>query len=121
MPFFTFSSAKKNLAPSAMAGLAIKLDFATVKLRKTGIVDQMLSDKAGRSLDNPPASPSPALGLEYNTTHPVMLLQIKGTCSGLCKVFTYMVICTLLSSQQFCIGLFVIRLAPEFFHKAPFN
>ena len=81
LKFFTLLlvSAKKNLAPSAMAGLAIKLDLGTVKLRKTGIVEQMLSDKAGRSLDNPPVSPNPALGLEYNTKHPVMLLQIKGT------------------------------------------
>lgn len=77
--FSHFFPAKKNLAPSAMAGLASKLDLSTVKLRKTSIGGQILSDRAGRSTDNAPASPNPAMGMEYNTTHSVMLLQIKGS------------------------------------------
>ena len=32
---------KKVLDQSALAGLAAKLDFTTVKLRKTGIVEQV--------------------------------------------------------------------------------
>lgn len=32
---------KKNLDKSALAGLAAKLDFSTVQLRKTGIVEQV--------------------------------------------------------------------------------
>ncbi len=71
--------AKKNLAPSAMAGLASKLDLSTVKLRKTGISDQMLSDNSGSSVDNKLAILNPSFGLEHNTKHPVMLLQIKGS------------------------------------------
>lgn len=70
--------AKKNLAPSAMAGLAANVDFSTVKLRKTGTLTQMLSDQAGSPVDNMSASPNPASGMDYSTTHPVMLLQIKG-------------------------------------------
>ncbi len=61
-----------------MAGLAAKLDLSTVKLRKTGISDQMLSDNSGSSVDSKLAILNPSFGLEYNTTHPVMLLQIKG-------------------------------------------
>ena len=64
---------KKSLDHTALAGLASKLDFTTVKLRKTGMVEQMLGDS-----DNFSASPNPAAGMEYNTTHPVMLLKIKG-------------------------------------------
>ena len=56
-----------------MAGLASKLDFTTVKLCKTGMVEQMLGDS-----DNFSASHNPAAGMEYNTTHLVMLLKIKG-------------------------------------------
>ena len=69
-------TAKKNLAPSAMAGLASKLDLSTVKLRKTGITDQMLTESMGESKS---ALFNPSLGYsDFNTTHPVMLLQIKG-------------------------------------------
>ena len=71
-------TAKKNLDPMAIAGLAAKLDFTTVKLRKTGIVDQMLAEQAGKTVDNRSASPNPAAGVEYVTSHPVMLLKIKG-------------------------------------------
>jgi len=68
---------KKSLDHTALAGLASKLDFTTVKLRKTGMVEQMLGDS-----DNFSASPNPAAGMEYNTTHPVMLLKIKGEKEG---------------------------------------
>ena len=64
---------KKSLDNTALAGLATKLDFTTVKLRKTGMVEQMLGDS-----DNLSASPNPAAGMEYNTSHSVMLLKIKG-------------------------------------------
>ena len=70
--------AKKNLAPSAMAGLAASVDFSTVKLRRTGTFQQMLTDQAKSPVDNRSASPNPAAGMEYSTSHPVMLLQIKG-------------------------------------------
>ena len=67
--------AKKNLAPSAVAGLAMKLDLTTVKLRKTGISDKMLMD---RSADISRDLPNLAVGAEYDTKHTTMLLQIKG-------------------------------------------
>ncbi len=69
-----------------MAGLAAKLDLSTVKLRKTGISDQMLSDNSGSSVDSKLAILNPSFGLEYNTTHPVMLLQIKGELIPLANV-----------------------------------
>ena len=71
-------AAKKNLAPSAMAGLAAKLDFTTVKLRKTGIVDKMIAQQAGMDPGNILHSPNPSAGNEHNTVHPVMLLKVKG-------------------------------------------
>ena len=71
-------TAKKNLAPSAMAGLAAKLDFTTVKLRKTGIVDKMLAQQAGIDAVSILGSPNPSAGNEHNTVHPVMLLKVKG-------------------------------------------
>jgi hypothetical protein len=67
--------AKKNLAPSAVAGLSIKLDFTTVKLRKTGISDKMLMD---RSTDLSKDLPNFAVGAEYDTKHTTIVLQIKG-------------------------------------------
>ncbi len=70
--------AKKNLAPSAVAGLAAKVDFSTVKLRKTTALEQMMSDQAGSFHDSSSAGPGTASGAEYNTSHPVMLLQVKG-------------------------------------------
>ena len=76
--FISYLAAKKNLAPSAMAGLAAKLDFTTVKLRKTGIVDKMIAQQAGMDPGNILASPNPSAGNEHNTVHPVMLLKIKG-------------------------------------------
>ena len=63
---------KKSLAPSALAGLASKLDFTTVKLRKTGM-EQMLGDS-----NNQAVSTNVMGGTEHNTSHPIMLLQIKG-------------------------------------------
>ncbi len=65
-----------------MAGLAARVDFSTVKLRKTGTFD--VSDQAGSSVDNMSASPNPAAGMDYSTTHPVMLLLIKGESTSLC-------------------------------------
>lgn len=88
------SPGKKNLAPAALAGLAIKVDFSTVKLRKTNIMDQVFSENSGYSCDNAPPSPIPGLALEYNTSHPVMLLQIKGKYSlmaGQCITHLYMI------------------------------
>ncbi len=70
-------TAKKNLAPSALAGLASKLDLTTVKLRKTGLAEQMLAEQAMEG-DNRAASPNPASMANMDTTHPVMLVQIKG-------------------------------------------
>ena len=58
-----------------MAGLSIKLDFTTVKLRKTGISDKMLMEK---SADISKDLPNFAVGAEYDTKHTTMLLQIKG-------------------------------------------
>lgn len=75
-------TAKKNLAPSALAGLASKLDLTTVKLRKTGIVEHMLAEQAGEGGGVRPASPNPNTGTEHNTKHPVMLVQIKGQLAG---------------------------------------
>ena len=73
--FLSQTIAKKNLDPTAIAGLAAKLDFTTVKLRKTGIVEQMFSEQSGgTTVDNRIEPP----GMEYNTQHPVMLLQVKG-------------------------------------------
>lgn len=60
-----------------MAGLAANVDFSTVKLRKTGTLQQMLSDRTNSPVDEA-ASASPATGTEYNTSHPKILLQIKG-------------------------------------------
>ena len=53
----------------------MKLDLTTVKLRKTGISDKMLSD---RSADISKDLPNFAVGAEYDTKHTTMLLQIKG-------------------------------------------
>ena len=61
-----------------MAGLAAKLDFTTVKLRKTGIVDKMIAQQAGMDPANILTSPNPSAGNEHNTVHPVMLLKVKG-------------------------------------------
>lgn len=61
-----------------MAGLAATLDFTTVKLRKTGIVDKMLAQQAGQNADDVLASPNPSISNEHNTVHPVMLLKVKG-------------------------------------------
>jgi hypothetical protein len=72
---FSTYMAKKNLAPSAVAGLSIKLDFTTVKLRKTGISDKMLMEK---STDISKDLPNFAVGAEYDTKHTTILLQIKG-------------------------------------------
>ena len=67
-----------------MAGLAARVDFSTVKLRKTGTLQQEASDKAGCPIDKHSASlPSVTPGMEFNTVHPVMLLQIKGQPLGL--------------------------------------
>ena len=77
------SPAKKNLAPSAVAGLAMKLDLSTVQLRKTGISDKMLME---RSADITKDLPNLAVGAEYDTKHTTMLLQIKGQSSGGCFV-----------------------------------
>ena len=71
-------AAKKNLAPSALAGLTAKLDLTTVKLRKTGIVDKMLAQQAGLDVLNILTSPNPSAGNEHNTVHPIMLLKVKG-------------------------------------------
>lgn len=74
---------KKVLDQSALAGLAAKLDFTTVKLRKTGIVEQMMSDQknsaggpgsGNRSVIEDPTS---SYGVQV-TQHPHMLLMIKG-------------------------------------------
>ena len=61
-----------------MAGLAAKLDFTTVKLRKTGIVDKMIAQQAGMDVVSVLSSPNPLAGNEHNTVHPLMLLKIKG-------------------------------------------
>jgi hypothetical protein len=74
-----FLTAKKNLAPSAMAGLAANVDFSTVKLRKTGTLQQILSDTGSPVGD---ATANPATGKDYDTSHTTMLLQIKGERGG---------------------------------------
>ena len=76
---------KKNLAPSAVAGLAMKLDLSTVQLRKTGISDKMLME---RSADITKDLPNLAVGAEYDTKHTTILLQIKGQ-----SISSYMYIC----------------------------
>ena len=38
----------------------------------------MLAEQEGYG-ENRSASPNPASGAEYNTTHPVMLIKVKGT------------------------------------------
>ena len=75
---------KKVLHTSALAGLAAKLDFTTVKLRKTGIVEQMMADA-----DDPAggdkvmhrrsavSDSNSSYGVEV-TKHDMMLIQIKG-------------------------------------------
>jgi supervillin len=66
---------KKVLDPTALAGLAAKLDFTTVKLKKTGIVEQMIADT---QISKRGATDSHTqYGVEF-TSHPVMLLHIKG-------------------------------------------
>ena len=62
----------------------MKLDLTSVKLRKTGISDQMLMD---RSADISKDLPNFAVGAEYDTKHTTMLLQIKGwSNSGLSSI-----------------------------------
>ncbi|KAL5456970.1 hypothetical protein EMCRGX_G034199 [Ephydatia muelleri] len=66
---------KKRMDPAAITGLAIKLDFTTVKLKKTGIV----SEQAGGGGEvSGEAEASIALGEEMNTKHNVLLLMVKG-------------------------------------------
>ena len=61
--------------PAAITGLAIKLDFTTVKLKKTGIV----SEQAGGGGEvSGEAEASIALGEEMNTKHNMLLLMVKG-------------------------------------------
>ena len=56
----------------------MKLDLTTVKLRETGITDKMLSERSvGEVVVD---LKNHAVGAEYDTKHPTMLLQIKGTC-----------------------------------------
>ena len=64
------TAAKKNLAPSAVAGLAAKLDLSTVKLRKTGNIEQIIAQQKEQ--------PSQISSCEHDTSHSVMLLQVKG-------------------------------------------
>ena len=98
-------TAKKNLAPSAVAGLSIKLDFTTVKLRKTGISDKMLMEK---STDISKDLPNFAVGAEYDTKHTTILLQIKGTYTHTFSISTYVLLaCTYFRS------LFVILSNPS--------
>ena len=62
-----------------MAGLAAKLDFTTVKLRKTGVMDMVMAQQAGADISNSAlSSPNPSAGNEHNTIHPFMLLKVKG-------------------------------------------
>ncbi|XP_011406645.2 PREDICTED: uncharacterized protein LOC100639454 [Amphimedon queenslandica] len=71
---------KKVLDHSALLGLAAKLDFTTVKLRKTGIVEQMMNDKEGGGggrVSDVSEMPNSNYGVK-TTSHPLMLLIVKG-------------------------------------------
>ena len=67
-----------------MAGLAASVDFTTVKLRKTSTVQQMMIEGSNSPIDCQGASAGSASGANYNTSHPIMLLQIKGERSTHC-------------------------------------
>ena len=73
---------KKVLDRTALAGLAAKLNFDTVKLRKTGIIEEMMTDDQGQAAGLTGKSvASPSSNNNYGvplTKHPVMLIQIKG-------------------------------------------
>ena len=72
-------TAKKNLAPSAMAGLAASVDFSVVKLRKTPASQLLLTDQAGSSaVGESAAGAGAAPGTDLDTSHPVMLIVVKG-------------------------------------------
>lgn len=61
-----------------MAGLAARVDFSVVKLRKTAGSQQLLSDQASSHTSEGSANPGIAAGTEHDTAHPVMFIMIKG-------------------------------------------
>ena len=88
------------LHTSALAGLAAKLDFTTVKLRKTGIVEQMMADQEGKVVEDglhkvtPHSDVNSTYGVKL-TTHPMMLLQVKGVLVYTCNTTgVYVLACT---------------------------
>ena len=107
--FVISTAGKKVLHTSALAGLAAKLDFTTVKLRKTGIVEQMMVDPddpaSGERMMHRKAAHNDATntyGVEI-TTHNMMLLKIKGqwyTCYKFCACS----ILYLLTNLYLCLG-----------------
>lgn len=69
---------KKKMDAAALNGLAIKLDFTTVKLKKTGIVDRLTEQVGGGGEVLGEAEASTTSGEEMNTKHSVLLLMVKG-------------------------------------------
>ena len=61
--------------PAALTGLAIKLNYNAVKLKKTGIVSEQAGGGGGGEVESEAFT---VIGEEMNTKHNVLLLMVKG-------------------------------------------